>query len=204
MPIRKLQAEAAIKALIACNAAEMFDKIRANQHSMEKHFSKGTAHAAAVSTGYPQGYFKRQKGVIFITSEDLQRPGLSAKTYEKALAAVGAKKKADFGRKLGRRQITVMEKSPASKDDILGLVDAVISSDACELRESHVDAMARFLAVAPIPRGFYGRSIDDEGEKARDCDKAVLVINALSTSNPQIVTIFPANDQYANACPLLT
>lgn len=204
MTIRKVQAEAAIKALIACKAAEMFDKIRGNQHSMEKHFSKKTAHEAAVSTGYPQGYFKRQKGVVFISSQDLQREGLSQKTYGKALAAVGAKKKADFGKKLGSRQITVIEKSPAGKDDILELVNAVISSDACELRENNVDAMTRFLAVAPIPRGFYGRSIDNQGQKATDCDKAVLVINALSTSNPQIVTIFPANDQYASACPLLT
>lgn len=41
MSIRKLQAEAAIKALIASKAAEMFDKIRGNQHSMNSSFSDG-------------------------------------------------------------------------------------------------------------------------------------------------------------------
>jgi hypothetical protein len=58
MSIRKLQAEAAIKALIASNAAEMFDKIRGNQHSMNSSFSNGLRTRQ-------DGYFKEPRGVIF-------------------------------------------------------------------------------------------------------------------------------------------
>lgn len=204
MTIRKTEAEAAVKALLASNAAEMFERIRGNQHSMEKHFSKKSAQIYAALTGYPQGYFKRQNTVLFTSPKDIQNDRLSQKTIGKAMAAVGAKKKAEFGKKLKRREIRVVEKTAADKSDILDLVNAILASDGCELRKSNADAETRFLAVSPVPRGYYGRSIDGQGTKGTDCDSAVLVISAQSASNPQIVTIFPANDQYVNGCALLT
>jgi hypothetical protein len=204
MAISKSKAEGVIMALIACKASEMFEKIRGNQHSMEKHFSKQTAKAAASDAGYPQGYFKRVKNVVIKSSADLTRGGLKQKTIATALDLVGAKRQRDFGKKLGQGEIQVPEKSAASKDDILGLVDGVIRSSSCELRQSNDAPETRFLAVSPIPVGFYGRSIDAEGTKTKDCSLAVVVINAAATGNPQIVTIFPANTDYVGRCRLLS
>ncbi|MDX3977888.1 hypothetical protein [Shinella sp.] len=203
MTIKYSSAEAAIKALLSCNAGEMFEKIRGNQHSMEKHFSKQSAYEAAGQTGYPQGYFKRVANITIKSSDDLSRSNVFDKTVRAALLKVGAKKKAEFGKKLRGREIVVPQKSMAAKDDILGLVQQVIGSEHCELRENNTDPNTRFLAVSPIPDGFYGRAIDAGNVKSRDCTMAVVVINATSTTNPQIVTIFPASDQYVNGRPLL-
>jgi hypothetical protein len=204
MAISKTNAEAAVKALNACKAGEMFDKIRGNQHSMEKHFSKQSAQTGAVG-GEPQGYFKRVKQVSFASKLDLERTGIKEKTVSRALDAVGAKKRAEFGKKLGRKgPISVQETSAASKDDILGLVSSVLSSADCELRRNNVNVETRFLAVSPMPDGFYGRAIDGDGDKSYDCDNAVVVIDAATASSPQIITIFPADDTYVNARPLLS
>lgn len=204
MAITKADAQAAIKALIACNAGEMFGKIRGNQHSMEKHFSKGSAYKAADETGYPQGYFKRGEHMRFDTKEDFQRKVISGKTRTAALLAVNARNPAEFEKKAGGETVIVTQKSAASKDDILGIVTAVIASRACELRKASSNDQTRFLAVSPMPRGFYGRSIDKDEKKAKDCDNAVVVINAQSTTNPQIVTIFPADNEYVGKHNLLT
>jgi hypothetical protein len=210
MAISKMNAEAAVKALNGCKAGEMFDKIKGNQHSMEKHFSKQSAQTGAVG-GEPQGYFKRVKQVSFASKADLERTGIKEKTVERALAAVGADKARDFGKRLGRKgPISVPEKSAASKDDILGLVSSVLSSAACKLRRNNTNVETRFLAVSPMPDGFYGRAIDGDGvkskdgDKSKDCNNAVVVIDAGRASTPQIITIFPADDTYVNARPLLT
>lgn len=205
MPISKKNAESAIKALSASGTGEMFERIRGNQHSMEKHFSKQTAYEHAQLSGYPQGYFKRIQMRVFTSVDDRNQTGLQPKTWQRAMDFVGAKKQRDFGRKLGSKggEISIPEKSAASKDNILDLVGAVIDSQACELRQNNDHLDTRFIAVAPMPAGFYGRSIDDQGVKGKDCDYAVVVVNAASTSNPQIVTIFPANANYVGGRPLL-
>jgi hypothetical protein len=204
MTINKLDAEAAIKALNGGKAAEIFSLIQGNQHATEKHFSKASALEAAIKEGHPQGYFKRLTLVHFASKQDLGREGLSEKTKERALAEVKAKKPSEFGKKLGRREISIPERHAAQKDDIFRLIYAVIGSPTCELRENNVQADRRFLAVAPIPEGFYGRSINAQDQKATDCDKAVVIVDASHKINPKIVTIFPANNQYVNARPLLT
>jgi len=204
MTISKANAEAAVRALNGCKAGDMFDRIKGNQHSMEKHFSKQTAQAGAVG-GDPQGYFKRVKEVSFASRQDLDRTGIKEKTVDRALDAVGAKRRAEFGKKLGRKgPIVIEETSAASKDDILGLVSSVLGSEDCELRRNKVQVETRFLAVSPMPDGFYGRAIDGGGNKSYDCDYAVVVIDAATASSPQIVTIFPADDTYVNGRPLLS
>jgi hypothetical protein len=204
MAISKTRAESAITALLGSGAPEMFDKIRGNQHSMEKHFSKQTAYAAAQQTGYPQGYFKQVTNFVFKSSLDLTRSNLTEKTVQRALLAVNAKKRRDFGKMLGKKgEITIPQKSVAGKDSILDVIDGVIRSDTLQLRQNNDDPDTRFLAVSEMPPGFYGRSIDDEGDKAKDCDYAVVVVNATVTRNPQIVTVFPADFAYVNNRPLL-
>ena len=59
------------------------------------------------------------------------------------------------------------------------------------------------MLVSSMPQGFYGRSIDQDGSKEMDCNHAVLIVNASSAVNPQIVTVFPASDAYVNRRPLL-
>jgi hypothetical protein len=201
MAISLANAEAAVKALTACKAGEMFDKIKGNQHTMEKHFSKQTAEAAALQDGEPQGYFKRV-ATKTVTSQNINT--VSEQTRAKAFTMVGANKAAEFGRKLRARELSVPEKSAASKDDILGIVSSVFSSGAFTLRENNKEPQTRFILVSPMPRGFYGRAIDQHGVKAKDCNHAVIVINASSTLNPQIVTVFPSGDDYVNRRPLLT
>ena len=200
MPISRIAAESAIRALIACNAGEMFDKIRGNQHSMEKHFSKQAAMAAADDN--PQGYFKRIKNISIASSADLNAYR-ETKIFRKALDEVGAKKPSEFGKKLKRRTLVIPQKSAAQKDDILDLVTSVISAPDCELRENRTNQDTRFLAVSPVPDGFYGRSIDNQGNKTT-CGMAVVIVNAAATTNPQIVTIFPAGMDYVNRHRLLT
>jgi hypothetical protein len=200
MAISLANAQAAVKALTSCKAGDMFDKIKGNQHTMEKHFSKQTAEAAALQDGEPQGYFKRV-ATKTVTSQNIN--AVSEKTRNKAFDLVKANKPAEFGKKLKGRELSVPEKSAASKDDILGIVSSVLSSGAFTLHENNKEPQTRFILVSPMPRGFYGRAIDQHGVK-EDCNHAVIVINAGSTSNPQIVTVFPSGDDYVNRRPLLT
>lgn len=195
MTIRKADAEAAVKAIISAPSI-LFSNIRQNQHTMEKHFNKETAKAAAKDKP-PQGYFKKIGATIISKPTDAN--SLSTKKQSALFKSLGTNKR---GFRAVHEQMTdrfetisVMETSAASKDDILPIVSQVLGS--CELYSTRDRPTTRFLAVAPMPRGFVGRSIEHDGTKHKDCDYAVVVVDAGAGSNPQIVTVYPATEAYA-------
>ena len=196
MTIGKKEAEAAINAIIGGASSVLFQNIRNNQHSMEKHFDKFKAQAGAAGN-YPQGYFKKQTNRNIEKAQDINK--LSANKQKAVLDKLGVTKR-NFAKK--HKEITdnfdtvsVATTSPAQSEDILPIVSAVLND--CTLYSASNDPEARFLAVAPIPKGYVGRSIEANGTKHRDCDHAVVVVNATAGSNPQVVTVFPATQAYA-------
>ena len=202
MAISKANAQAAVTTLRDATPASLFATVKANPHAFEKHFTKSKARAAAGD--YAQGYFKRSRSVEVTSKEGFNQ--LSANKQTLVKKTIGAKANKDVSLKLGQYNkrvpggLVLTRTEPVDVSAILDVMHGVLAN--CQLRQATADPDTRFLAVAPVPDGFVGRSIDADGEKSYDCDYAVVVVNA-GAGNPQVVTVFPTAAGYLNNKPLL-
>jgi hypothetical protein len=203
MPISKQRAETAIKALQGGGVTALTSLGDFNQHIVEKHFSKGTALAAAQANAAPQGYFKRGTNVEIALYDDFRAKGVTRKDRLQAVTNAGYKSIAEVMMKKPANPFAARAKTAAAMTDWSEIAWGVINSTELTLHASTANAERNFMAIAPIPSGFYGRAIDQEGTKNRNVNKAIVVIDAGVTTCPQVVTIYPAGDAYVASRPEL-
>lgn len=202
MTISRANAEAAITALVNGGTACLLNHEEFNDHLTEKHFSKQAA-AEAARNSIPQGYFKRITPLTFTVFGDLYQSTMTQGKRNKVLAAANTATVRDFMNRPEKTPITVDMKFAAEKQDFCEIAWGVITSNARELHESTDHPERNFLAISPIPAGFYGRSIDRHGTKGRNLPQAVVVINAGVTSHPSLVTMYPVDNAYVASRPIL-
>ena len=210
MVMSLIRGQAAVNALCNLNASQLFSTIQANQHIAEKHYNKENAQAEALQVGQPQGYFKRQVSTEIHGLADFKN--LSANKKSTVLGQIGNPKDLRKGVSKGignfnrNSQLTSTGTAALDSSAVMDIVHLLLNRATIELRQARGNANAlnnRVVVVDLIPAGFVGRAVDGGGTKSYTPNYAVVVINAPIGANPQIVTVFPADQAYAQGTPLL-
>ena len=207
MPISKLAAEAAVSVLLTKKAGDLFVTVQDNPHAFAKHFTKSKAAEEAAGGHGPQGYFKRVENIYIEGKEDFVKK-LSENKQAEVMKMINAKKMADVSRMIGSwkskhdGELVVKKTHASDTSEIFDVVRGVLTN--ATLYENNAQPMSRFMACAPMPKGFVGRSIVAAGTKTKTgLTMAVVIVNAAAASNPQVVTVYPVTPAYMNGRQLL-
>lgn len=210
MPMSLIRGQAAANALSNLSANQLFTTIQDNQHIVAKHYNKQNALNEAILVNHAQGYFKRVVTTEIHGLADFKN--LSPNKKVAVLNQIGNPKDLRKGVSKGignfnkNGQLTSTGTAAVDSSVVMDIVHLLLNSNGIEYRQARGDANAlnnRVAVVGPIPAGFVGRAIDPHGTKSYAPNYAVLVISAPIGANPQIVTVFPADQAYAQGTPLL-
>ncbi len=214
MAISRQNAVAAVNAIKDLRITNLFTMVKENQHILEKHYSKDAALEAAQG-GQPQGYFKKKTKLYIDGGAAYGKLSVNKKAKIRKILNTNKTKPSQIGKPIG----TYNQNAKKTNSDtlhldvtsvidnsiVLDIVTAVLNDKEHQLREANnPHKNNRFIVAAKIPEGYVGRSIDKNKKKDTDnVTHAVIVIQAALGSNPQIVTVFPANEQYTTRTPKL-
>jgi hypothetical protein len=194
MAISKANAEAAVGALSKLHGSALATLMASNKHLFEKHLAKAKAFEAAKKAHQAQGYFEKVVNYVVNNSEDVKKQptALQQRLFKKmgitALSGKNARKV------VGTWKLT----NEAGEGDLGALLGSAFAADQFWLYASGQEPETRFLYVTAMPAGFVGRSVDEHGAKDKNVTWVVIVVNGTSTTNPQLVTVYPAADAYVD------
>ncbi len=204
MAITKTQAEATVSALKGLNGSALASRLADNKHLFEKHLAKAKALGVA-KNGDPQGYFEREQTYEFANSTQFkelkEKNLLSQHRLDKWLERKGlyTLNKKTAPRVKGSMTVT----NEMGAGDLGALLVSTFAHSAYLLCQSHQQPDKRFLFVTSMPDGFVGREVNAAGVKSKDVNWVVVVVEGTAVDNPQLVTIYPAREDYVNGLTAL-
>jgi hypothetical protein len=196
MTISLSNAEAARNALKGLSGSTLASLMIANKHLFEKHLAKGKAKEAVERGEGPQGYFKKEQTHQFNNAQEFK--DLKVKDSQKA-KWLASKKIDAVNSKTAKKVHGEMTVHGTAENELGNLLLKAFAATAYQLYRSDDNPDTRFLFVTAVPNGFVGRTMKANGTKDTNVGWVIIVVNAATVTNPQLVTVFPTNDAYVHA-----
>jgi hypothetical protein len=204
MPVLRVTAEGAVKALKVLNEVTITD--RTNKHVFEKHGAKATAIAGGTET--QQGWFEKVVTTRFSTSEEANR--LLGDARKKKWGKRQGLNPRQTGGKLAannKKEEWEREEFQHTYTDDIGmygmpkLICSALKRGDYELYEG-TGGENSFVFLTDLPSGYVGRSMRD-GVKKKRANAKIAVAIVVGAANPQIISAYPTGPNWGDNQTLL-